>query len=35
VQLKSAQVHELILGADVLINVPVLKHHSGSRATCA
>lgn len=35
VRLKSAQVHELVLSADVLINVPVLKHHSGSRATGA
>lgn len=35
VRLKSAQVHELVLSTDVLINVPVLKHHSGSRATIA
>jgi len=34
-RLKSAQVHELLLSTDVLINVPVLKHHSGSRATIA
>jgi uncharacterized protein (DUF362 family) len=34
-RLKSAQVHELALSADVLINVPVLKHHAGSRATIA
>jgi uncharacterized protein (DUF362 family) len=35
VRLTSAQVHELLLSADVLINVPVLKHHAGSRATGA
>lgn len=28
--LKNAKVHELILGADVFINVPVLKHHSSA-----
>lgn len=28
--LKSAKVHELVLQSDVLLNVPVLKHHSGS-----
>lgn len=31
--LKSAKEHELVLGADVFINVPVLKHHSSSRIT--
>lgn len=35
VRLKSAQVHELFLSDAVLINVPVLKHHSGSRLTAA
>jgi uncharacterized protein (DUF362 family) len=35
VRLRSARVHELVLAADVLINVPVLKHHGGSRATAA
>ncbi len=35
VRLKSVQVHELLLSCDVLINVPVLKHHAGSRATAA
>lgn len=30
-RLKEAAVHELILGADVFINVPVLKHHSSSK----
>lgn len=35
VRLKSAQVHELFLSDAVLINVPVLKHHSGSKATAA
>jgi len=28
--LKNAKVHELILEADVFINVPVLKHHSST-----
>jgi uncharacterized protein (DUF362 family) len=31
--LKSAKVHELLLEADVFINVPVLKHHSSSMVT--
>jgi len=31
--LKKAKVHELILDADVFINVPVLKVHSSSRVT--
>ncbi len=31
--LKNAKEHELVLGADVYINVPVLKHHSSSRIT--
>ena len=29
-RLKKTQVHELILEADVFINVPVLKHHGGA-----
>ena len=33
--LKKTKVHELILDSDVLINVPVLKHHSGSGLTIA
>ena len=33
--LKTSKEHELVLGADVFINVPVLKHHSSSRITCA
>lgn len=33
--LKSAQAHEIFLDADVVINVPVLKHHMGARMTCA
>lgn len=32
-KLKSAKVHELILGSDVFINVPVLKHHSSAEVT--
>ncbi|MDR1084102.1 MAG: DUF362 domain-containing protein [Deltaproteobacteria bacterium] len=33
--LKSTQYHELYLEADVVINVPVLKHHGGARMTAA
>ncbi len=33
--LTKAKEHELILGADVFINVPVLKSHSGSTMTAA
>jgi len=33
--LKKAKEHELILGADVFINVPILKNHGGSRMTVA
>lgn len=32
-RLKEAKVHELILNADVFINVPVLKHHSSAKVT--
>jgi len=35
VTMKKMQVHELILEADVFINVPVLKEHSGAGMTCA
>lgn len=35
VALKSAAVHELYLDSDVVLNVPVLKHHSGSLMTAA
>jgi uncharacterized protein (DUF362 family) len=35
VALTSAKEHEVILAADVFINVPVLKHHSGTRLTIA
>ena len=31
--LKNAQVHEAILEADVLIDVPILKHHGGAGIT--
>lgn len=31
--LRDAKVHEQILQADVFINVPVLKHHSGAKLT--
>ena len=34
-KLKSAKVHELILQCDVFINVPIIKHHSSSKLTCA
>jgi uncharacterized protein (DUF362 family) len=33
--LKKAKEHELVLGADVFINVPILKNHGGSRMTVA
>ena len=32
-RLNEAKVHELLLDADVFINVPVLKHHSSSTLT--
>jgi uncharacterized protein (DUF362 family) len=35
VKLKSALVHSLVLDSDVLLNVPVLKHHSGTGMTAA
>ncbi|MDR2442310.1 MAG: DUF362 domain-containing protein [Deltaproteobacteria bacterium] len=34
-QMTSASFHELYLEADVIINVPVLKHHGGARLTAA
>ncbi len=33
--LKSVKVHEMVLEADVVINVPVLKHHGSTTITCA
>ena len=33
--LKKAKVHKLAINPDVLINIPVLKHHSGAKITCA
>ena len=33
--LGQAKVHELVLQADVFINVPVLKNHGGAGMTCA
>lgn len=33
--LKTAKVHSLVLDSDVLINVPVLKHHSSTHLTIA
>lgn len=33
ISLKTAKEHEVILGADVFINVPILKNHSGSSLT--
>jgi len=35
IKLKSAKVHELLLETDVFMNVPLLKHHSSTRMTCA
>lgn len=34
-RLKATKVHELVLECDVLVNVPVLKHHEGARASIA
>ena len=33
--LKSAKVHELYLSSDVIINLPILKHHGGAGMTAA
>jgi uncharacterized protein (DUF362 family) len=33
--LKTAEIHRLILGCDVFINVPVLKHHSSAHLSIA
>ena len=33
--LKNVKVHELIMESDIVINVPILKHHSSTRMTCA
>lgn len=33
--LKNAKVHELIMGSDVFINVPILKSHGSARLTIA
>ncbi len=33
--LKTALVHELVIEADVFINVPILKHHGSTRVTSA
>lgn len=33
--LKKTKVHELILESDVLINVPILKHHSSTKMTAS
>jgi len=35
VKLKSAKIHSAILDSDVIINVPVLKHHSGTVMTAS
>jgi uncharacterized protein (DUF362 family) len=34
-KMTKAKVHELILESDVFINVPILKHHGGSKLTIA
>ena len=34
-RLKTVSFHELYLEADVIVNVPVLKHHGGGRMTAA
>lgn len=33
--LKSANIHEALVEADVWINVPILKNHGGAKLTCA
>ncbi len=33
-KLKRTKVHELYMDSDVIINIPVLKHHGGARMTC-
>ena len=33
--LKKAKVHELYLSSDVIINLPILKHHGGAGVTAA
>ena len=33
--LTEAKVHELYLSSDVIINLPILKHHGGARVTAA
>lgn len=35
VKLRSARVHSLVLDSDVFLNVPVLKHHSGTLMTAS
>ncbi|MDR1226638.1 MAG: DUF362 domain-containing protein [Prevotellaceae bacterium] len=35
IRLKSAKIHEAIIGCDAWINVPVLKNHGGAKLTCA
>lgn len=35
VSLKKALVHKLAVDPEVFINIPVLKHHSGAKITCA
>ncbi len=34
IKLKTAKVHQLLLEADVFINVPILKDHNSTRMTC-
>ena len=34
-RMKKAKIHRLVRDCDVLINVPVLKHHGGAKMTCA
>lgn len=35
VSLKKARIHKLAMNPDVFINIPVLKHHSGTKITAA
>lgn len=34
IKLKTTKVHEILLDADVFINVPILKDHNSTRMTC-
>lgn len=35
IKLKNAKVHQIVLGTDIFINVPVLKNHSSTKMACS